>query len=80
MKQKKKIIMINSTNFCVFQKLINAKVELDPRPEYARARILSRQGKFFAEITDNQVRQFFGNKLFVLFIQIICQNIRIHII
>lgn len=38
---------------------MNTQVELDPRPEYARARILSHQGKFFAEITDNQVRSLF---------------------
>lgn len=41
---------------------MNTQVELDPRPEYARARILSHQGKFFAEITDNQVRSLFLSK------------------
>lgn len=35
--------------------MYNESIELDPRPEYARARILSRNGKFFAEITDNQM-------------------------
>lgn len=34
---------------------MNEKILLDPRPEYARARILSRNGKFYAEITDNQM-------------------------
>lgn len=38
-----------------FEQLLNEAIELDPRPEYARAKILSRSGKFFAEITDNQM-------------------------
>lgn len=35
------------------KQLVNEKILLDPRPEYARAKILSRNGKFYAEITDN---------------------------
>ncbi|XP_031635110.1 molybdenum cofactor synthesis protein cinnamon [Contarinia nasturtii] len=41
----------------IYAELLNTQVELDPRPEYARAQISfsCRQGKFFAEITDNQI-------------------------
>ena len=36
--------------------LLHDSFELDPRPEYARATITSRDGKLYAEITGNQVR------------------------
>lgn len=36
--------------------LLNSSLELDPRPEYARARILLKNGKLYAEVADNQVR------------------------
>lgn len=38
----------------IFQ-LLNSSLELDPRPEYARARIVSKNGKLYAEVADNQV-------------------------
>lgn len=34
---------------------MNAQIQLDPRPEYARAQISCWHGEFLAEITDNQV-------------------------
>lgn len=37
------------------KQLVNEKILLDPRPEYARAKILSRNGKFYAQITDKQM-------------------------
>lgn len=37
------------------RQLLNESIELDPRPEFARASISSRGGKFYAKITDNQV-------------------------
>lgn len=35
--------------------LLNDSVELDPRPEYARATVTSINGKLYAEITGNQI-------------------------
>ncbi len=35
--------------------LLNDSVELDPRPEYARATVTSVNGKLYAEITGNQI-------------------------
>lgn len=35
--------------------LLNESVELDPRPEYARATVTSINGKLYAEITGNQI-------------------------
>lgn len=35
--------------------LLNDSVELDSRPEYARATVTSIKGKLFAEITGNQI-------------------------
>lgn len=43
------------TNPITFQ-LQNQRYDLDVRPEYARARISSSQGKFYAEIMDIQVK------------------------
>lgn len=40
----------------IFVQLLNDEIELDPRPEYARATITSKNGKLFAEITGDQVR------------------------
>lgn len=35
--------------------LLNESVELDPRPEYARATVTSVNGKLYAEITGDQI-------------------------
>lgn len=37
--------------------LINDEIELDMRPEFVRARIISQNGKLLAEVTDNQVNK-----------------------
>lgn len=36
-------------------KLLNDELHLDPRPEYVRAKVISKQGKLYAEVTGNQV-------------------------
>jgi gephyrin len=35
--------------------LLTEKYDLDPRPEYARASIISKDGKLYAEITGRQI-------------------------
>lgn len=35
--------------------LLNSSLELDARPEYVRARIISMDGKLYAEVTGNQM-------------------------
>lgn len=40
----------------IFVELANDELELDPRPEYARASVTMKNGKFYGLVTDNQVK------------------------
>lgn len=47
--------------------LLNETLELDPRPEYVRAKVASKDGKLYAEVTDNQVCCMFFFFIHILF-------------
>lgn len=39
----------------IFLQLLNESINLDSRPEYARATIILKRGKLYAEVTGNQI-------------------------